>query len=97
MINNKKKKKITKKLPQYRTKEERSNEVKEILIQLNHFNLNAKYTPVKTLYTLFKRYINDAESIIVNIPFPDIHRRFKGFLATNKKQDVTIALLKENF
>ena len=96
MINNKKKKqKKPKKSPEYRTKEERSNEVKEILIQLTHFDLNMKYEPIQLLYKLFKKYINDSERIIVNIPFPQINRRIKGLLPLNIKEDATIALIQE--
>jgi len=98
MINNKKKKqKKPKKLPEYRTKLERSNEVKQILFQLNHYDLNMKYKPIQLLYKLFKKYINDAERIIVNIPFPEINRRIKGILPINKKEHATIALIKETF
>ena len=98
MINNKKnKRKKQKKIPEYRNKKERSEQVKEILKQLTHYDLNTKYEPVQKLYILFKKYIQNAERIIVNIPFPEINRRIKGVLAINKKEDVTIALMKEKF
>ena len=41
---------------QYRTKEERQNEVKHILEQLSEFQLNSSYEPVKKLYLKFKEY-----------------------------------------
>jgi len=98
MVNHKKQKqKKTKKIPEYRTKQERSNEIKEILNKLNHFDLNAKYEPVKQLYTHFKTYIQTGERIIVNIPFPEINRRIKGTLAINKKENVLITLIQETF
>ena len=51
MINNKKKKvKREKKKIEYRTKQERQDEIREILIQLTHFNLDMTYGPVKLLY-----------------------------------------------
>jgi len=34
-----------------------------------------QYEPIKQFYKLFKKYINDAERIIVSIPFPQINRR----------------------
>ena len=98
MINNKKKKvKREKKKIEYRTKQERQDEIREILIQLTHFNLDMTYEPVKLLYKKFKEYITEGQRIIVNIPFPEINRRIKGILAISKNEDVTIALLNEKF
>ena len=98
-MGNKKKRKVKKekKPPEYRNKEERQAEVKHILEQLNQFQLNATYEPVRTLFGKFKEYISKGERLIVNIPFPEINRRIKGVLAINKKEDVTIALMKEKF
>lgn len=98
MKNNKKnKRKREKRKPEYRSKEERQDEVKEILRQLNDFDLNLKYEPVKKLYQKLKEYISEGERLIVNIPFPEINRRIKGVLAINKREEVTIALLNEKF
>ena len=76
---------------------ERAEEVKNILLQLTHFDLNMQYEPIKQLYKLFKIYINDAERINVSIPFPQINRRIKGLLPLNKKEDATIALIHEKY
>ena len=98
MVNNKKNKtKKEKKEIQYRTKQERQNEVKHILEQLSEFQLNPSYEPVKKLYLKFKEYINEGQRIIVNIPFPEINRRIKGVLAISKREDVTIGLMNEKF
>jgi len=98
MINNKKKKvKREKKQIEYRTKKERQGEITEILIQLSQFNLNMTYIPVQLLYKKFKEYIAEGQRVVVNIPFPEINRRFKGILAISKNEDVTIALLNEKF
>ena len=97
MSNKKKRTKKEKKAPEYRSKEERQSEVKHVLEQLNEYQLNAKYEPVKKLYLNFKEYISKGERLIVNIPFPEINRRIKGVLAINKREDVTIALLNEKF
>jgi ribosomal protein S4 len=98
-MGNKKKRKVKKekKPPEYRNKEERKAEVKHILEQLNEFHLNVTYDPVRKLFEKFKEYIREGERLIVNIPFPEINRRIKGVLAINKKEDVTIALMKEKF
>ena len=93
----KRKEKKEKKAPEYRTKQERQNEVKHILEQLSEFNLSPTYDPVKKLYLKFKEYISEGERLIVNIPFPEINRRIKGVLAINKREDVTIALMNEKF
>ena len=97
MSNKKKRTKKEKKEPEYRSKEERQSEVKHVLEQLNEYQLNAKYQPVKKLYLNLKEYISKGERLIVNIPFPEINRRIKGVLAINKREDVTIALLNEKF
>jgi len=98
MTNNKKSKiKREKKEPEYRTLEERKEEVKQILKQLTEFELTPAYEPVKKLYKLFKEYIDEDKRIVVNIPFPMIKRRIKGVLAINKREDVKIALLNEKF
>ena len=87
MINNKKKKvKREKKKIEYRTKQERQDEIREILIQLTHFNLDMTYEPVKLLYKKFKEYITEGQRIVVNIPFPEINRRIKGILAISKNR-----------
>jgi len=93
----KRKEKKEKKAPEYRTRQERQNEVKHILEQLSDFQLNPTYEPVKKLYLKFKEYISEGVRLIVNIPFPEINRRIKGVLAINKREDVTIALMNEKF
>ena len=99
MGNNKKKKKEKKekKAPEYRDKKERQEEVANILKQLSDFDLNPTYEPIKKLYIHFKDYISKGDRIKVNIPFPEVNRRIKGILAINKREEVTIALMKEKF
>jgi hypothetical protein len=81
----------------YRTKEERQNEVKEILSKLSEFDLNLNYEPIKKLYQKFKEYIQDGNRIEVNIPFPEINRRIKGILAISVREEVWINLKNEKF
>ena len=81
----------------YRTKEQRQDEVKEILTKLSEFQLNIKYDPIRKLYELFKEYITEGKRIEVNIPFPDIHRRIKGLLAISLREEVWINLQNERF
>ena len=97
VTNKKRKRKKVKKVPEYRSKLERQEEVKNILKQLSDFELTPIYEPVKELYKNFKIYIDTGDRIIINIPFPLINRRIKGVLAINKREDVTVALLNEKF
>lgn len=82
---------------EYRTLENRKNEVKELIKELSKFELNMKYEPVQKLYKEFKKYIDTGDRIIINIPFPMINRRIKGVLANTVNEKVTIALKNEKF
>lgn len=79
----------------YRTKQQRQDEVRELLIQLNKFDLNNIYEPVKKLYEQFKIYIQNGERIVLNIPFPEIKRRIKGVLAISINEEVWVNLKKD--
>ena len=92
-----KKTKRVKKETVYRTKEERKDEIKKIIKQLSHFELTTMYEPIKQLYDIFKRYIEEGNKIEINIPFPMISRRIKGLLAINVNEEVYLKLQKEKF
>ena len=81
----------------YRSKEQRQEEIKNILKQLCEFDLSIRYEPIKKLYDIFKTYIAEGNRIIVNIPFPEINRRIKGLLATSINEEVWLKLEKEKF
>jgi hypothetical protein len=81
----------------YRTKEQRQQEVREILKQLSKFELTPRYEPVKDLYKQFKQYIDTGDRIEINIPFPMINRRIKGLLAASVNENVWIKLQNEKF
>tara|TARA_B110000495_G_C22897432_1_gene523613 strand:+ start:380 stop:661 length:282 start_codon:yes stop_codon:yes gene_type:complete len=91
------KEKKSKKRIVYRTKEQRQEEVKNILKQLSEFGLNIKYEPVQKLYTKFKEYIAEGNRIKINIPFPEINRRIKGLLAISVRENVWLKLETEKF
>ena len=91
--NNKKNKtKKEKKQIEYRNKQERQNEIKTILEQLNNFSLNNKYKAIKDFFVLAKDYIDNDRRIEVSIPFPEIGRRIKGLLARSKNEETWINL-----
>ena len=93
----KREKKREKKKITYRTKEQRQEEVKDVLKKLSEFDLNIKYEPIKKLYTLFKQYIHEDKRVEINIPFQEINRRIKGLLAINVNEKVWINLKYEKF
>lgn len=82
---------------EYKTKEQRNEDVKNIIKELNKFELTLKYEPVKKLYAHFKDFIENGNIVKVNIPFPMINRRIKGNLMPNVKADSVITLVKERF
>ena len=87
---------MTKKV-EYKTKEQRKEDVRNIIKELNKFELTLRYEPVKKLYAHFKDFIDNGNVVKVNIPFPMINRRIKGNLMPNVKADSVITLVKERF
>lgn len=81
----------------YRTKEQRQNEIREVLKRLSYLELTPRYEPVKKLYIQIKKYIDDGDRIEINIPFPMINRRIKGLLAASVSEQVWIKLQNEMF
>ena len=81
----------------YRTKEQRQEEVRNLLTELTKFELNSLYEPVRKLYNIFKTYIETGERTLINIPFPEINRRIKGLLAISVNEEVWVNLKKEKF
>lgn len=93
--NKKIKKEKRKKEVEYKTKEERKEQVKNIIIEFTKFELGYKYEPVQLLYLLFKKYIDEGVTVKINIPFPMIERRIVGELKIGKKENSVICLKKE--
>ena len=80
--------------PSYRTKEERRAETRSIIEKLTELRLTTEYEEVLTLMKAIQQYINHGERIEVNIPFPAIKKRFRGVLATNHREQVSVKLEK---
>lgn len=80
-----------------RTQQERLDEVREIIKQLNTFELNMKYEPIQKLMKLLNNYVKSGDRIKVSIPFPEINRTIRGVLATSKKEKVYIKLEYEKY
>jgi hypothetical protein len=80
------------KLEIFRTKKERHLEAKKIIENLNKLDLTIQSPPVKNLFQLLQKYIQDGERIEVNIPFEEQNRTIKGVLETNIKNQVWVKL-----
>ena len=84
-----------KKPQEYRTKEERQQEIKPILHKMMELQLSPQYEEIKRLYQMIQIYINEGRRIEINIPFPMIRKRIIGVLAVNKKEEVWLMLKNE--
>ena len=89
------KKKFSRKKIEYKTKEERQADVKNIIKELSKFELTMTYEPIKQLYKHFKDFIDNGNHIKVNIPFPMIQRRIKGLLPDTVNEKCWVKLVSE--
>lgn len=100
MTNNKKNKKnkVKKeyKVSEYKTKEERQEQVKTIINEISKLELSNQYEPVKKLYACFKKYIDEGNNVKINIPFPMIQRTIVGELKIGKKEECVVCLQNNN-
>tara|TARA_A100001015_G_scaffold91931_1_gene102309 strand:+ start:127 stop:372 length:246 start_codon:yes stop_codon:yes gene_type:complete len=76
----------------------RNNEQKKLIIleiikKINELNLSTEYPSIKTLYELFKEYLDNDYSININIPFPEINRKIIGLLPINLKNKPIIKII----
>ena len=87
MVNNKKqsREKREKSPPEYRTKQERQEEVKPIIAKLTELRLTIDYDEVKELFIKCKQYIDTGDRVKLSIPFPAIGRTIVGVLASESK------------
>lgn len=98
MVNNKKSKVKKEKVKVvYRTKQERKEEVNNIINKLTELQLSTEYEAIKKLYKTMFEYINNGDRIIINIPFPEINKRIEGILPINKLEQGTLRLKHEKF
>ena len=75
-----------------RTKEQRQNEVKTIIKKLNELHLNTSYDGIKILFQNMKDYLNSENSIIINIPCPELNIFIKGVLEVDLSKKVWVKL-----
>ena len=87
--------KYDKKNPVSRTKEERKDEARIIINKLTELELTVAYEPIKKLFGILQKYINDGGKITINIPFPMIEKRIKGLLPDTVNEKCWIKLVHE--
>jgi len=97
MTNNKKsKEKKERKMPVYRTKDQRKKEVGKLIYKLDALHLSTEYEAIKQFYTLMFQYISTGERIIINIPLPEMKKVIEGVLSININEPVAIRLKYNN-
>jgi hypothetical protein len=83
---------IQKLLPFHTSKEQRIADIKPIMQKLSELELNMSYPAIKRLYKEMAEYIKDGESRKINIPFPEVKRRIKGFLSGDTRKETWVKL-----
>jgi predicted nucleic acid-binding protein len=79
-------------LPFQKTKEQRATDVKPIIHKLNELQLNMSYEPIRKMYKVINEYIKEGESRKINIAFPEVKRRIKGFLSDDTRKETWMKL-----
>lgn len=75
-----------------RTKQERQNEVKVIIVKLTDLKLTTIYEPILELMGILKKYIEDGTDININIPFNEIRKKIVGCLFANSDKECWLKL-----
>jgi hypothetical protein len=83
---------VQKLLPFHTSKEQRIADIKPIMQKLSELELNMSYPAIKRLYKEMAEYIKDGESRKINIPFPEVKRRIKGFLSGDTRKETWVKL-----
>jgi len=79
-------------LPFHKSKNEMMADIKPIIQKLNELELNTSYPAIKRLYKEIAEHIKDGESRKINIPFPEVKRRIKGFLSGDTRKETWVKL-----
>ena len=79
-------------LPFHKSKEDRMADIKPIIQKLNELELNTSYPAIKRLYIEIAQHMKDGESRKINIPFPEVKRRIKGFLSGDTRKETWVKL-----
>ena len=55
-----------------RTKQDKQDEVKKIILKLTELQLTTIYEPIRELFRILKLYVEESKDIKINIKFPEI-------------------------
>ena len=77
---------------EYKTKEERQEQVRNIISEITKLGLSIQYQPVKELYECLRRYIEQGVAVKINIPFDEINRTIVGQLKIGKREECVVCL-----
>ena len=87
--------KYNKKIPIIRTKQERKEEIRIIINKLSELELTISYEPIKELFVIMQKYVNEGGKIPINIPFPMINRVITGLLPDTVNEKCWVKLIME--
>jgi predicted metal-dependent phosphoesterase TrpH len=77
---------------EYKTKEERQEQVRNIINEITKLGLSIQYQPVKELYECLRSYIEEGVAVKINIPFDEINRTIVGQLKIGKREECVVCL-----
>lgn len=75
-----------------RTKKEKQNEVKKIVSKLTELKLTMIYEPIRELFLILKRYVEESKDIKINIKFPEIKKNIIGNLAIHRSKECWVKI-----
>ena len=75
-----------------RTKEEKKLEAKKIISKLTELKLTVIYEPVRELFELLKKYIEEEKNVKINIDFYEIKKKFVGNLPIKRTEECWVKL-----
>jgi hypothetical protein len=90
MYKNKSKK--DKKVIVSRTKEQRQAEIKPIIIKLTELRLNVSLDEIKQLFAVLQNYVNNGDTIEIDIPIESLNVRIRGVLESDLNKRVWVKM-----
>jgi hypothetical protein len=75
-----------------RTKEQRQAEIKPIIIKLTELRLNVSLDEIKKLFALLQNYVNNGDTIEIDIPIKSLNVRIRGILESDLNKRVWVKM-----
>jgi Flp pilus assembly secretin CpaC len=79
-----------------RTKQDKQDEVKKIILKLTDLQLTTIYEPIRELFRILKLYVEESKDIKINIKFPEIRKNIVGYLAVNKSKECWLKITSDS-